>query len=59
MKPFATAQVKGARIWAGVHYRNSCDVGEAVGVQIADYVLKDLLRPIENEDADQGESTAQ
>ena len=30
----ATAQVKEARIWAGIHYRNSCNVGEALGLQI-------------------------
>ncbi len=39
------AQAKEARIWAGIHYRNSCNVGEAVGLQIADYVLDNFLRP--------------
>ena len=46
----ATAQVKEARIWAGIHFRNSCDVGEAVGVAIADYVLDNFLLPLETED---------
>jgi len=46
----ATAQVKEARIWAGIHFRNSCDVGEAVGVAIADYVVDNLLLPRETED---------
>ena len=55
----ATAQVKEARIWAGIHYRNSCNVGEALGLQIADYVVDNLFRPIENDDMDQGENTAQ
>ncbi len=28
----ATAQVKEARIWAGIHYRNSVNVGAVMGV---------------------------
>lgn len=38
-------QVKEARIWGGIHYRHSCDVGEAVGHSIADYVVDNFLRP--------------
>jgi len=45
----ATAQVKEARIWAGIHYRNSCDVGEAVGLRIADYVLDHFLLPLDED----------
>jgi PAP2 superfamily len=46
----ATAQVKEARIWAGIHFRTSCDVGELVGLQIADYVLDNFLLPLQDED---------
>jgi PAP2 superfamily len=46
----AAAQVKEARIWAGIHFRNSCNVGEAVGVAIADYVIDNFLLPLETED---------
>jgi len=46
----ATAQVKEARIWAGIHFRTACDVGEAVGLQIADYVLDNFLLPLQDED---------
>jgi len=49
----AAAQVKEARIWAGIHYRNSCDVGNAIGVQLADYVLGNFLLPVEAEDNEQ------
>jgi hypothetical protein len=49
----AAAQVKEARIWAGIHYRNSCNVGDAIGVQLADYVLANFLLPIEVEDDEQ------
>jgi hypothetical protein len=46
----ATAQVKEARIWAGIHYRNSCNVGEAAGLALADYVLDNFLLPLDVED---------
>jgi hypothetical protein len=41
------AQVKEARIWAGIHYRNSCDVGGDMGVALGDYVADNVLRPLE------------
>jgi hypothetical protein len=46
----AAAQVKEARIWAGIHYRNSCNAGGAAGVAIADYVLDNFLLPLDVED---------
>ena len=46
----AAAQVKEARIWAGIHYRNSCNVGGAAGVAIADYVAANFLLPLDIED---------
>lgn len=42
----ATAQVKEARIWAGIHFRHACEVGEQVGLTIADYVLDNFLTPL-------------
>jgi hypothetical protein len=42
----ATAQVKEARIWAGIHFRNSCNVGEAQGLALADYILDNFLFPL-------------
>jgi hypothetical protein len=44
----ATAQVKEARIWAGIHFRNSCNVGEAQGLALADYVLDNFLLPLDD-----------
>jgi hypothetical protein len=32
-----------ARIWGGVHYRNSNEVGEALGTNVGEYVLKAAL----------------
>src|SRR5262249_11368450 len=42
----AAAQVKEARIWAGIHYRHSCEAGQAVGEAVAAYVLENYLLPL-------------
>jgi hypothetical protein len=44
----AAAQVKEARIWAGIHYRNSCNVGGVMGVTLGDYIVDNFLRPLED-----------
>lgn len=44
----AAAEVKEARIWAGIHYRNSCNTGQAVGTAIADYIVGNFLLPLED-----------
>lgn len=35
-------EVSIARIWGGVHYRNSNEVGQEIGKQVGEYVLKKL-----------------
>lgn len=45
----AAVQVKMARMWAGIHYRNSVDVGERVGNAIAEYIVGNSLRPLHDE----------
>jgi hypothetical protein len=42
----AADQAGEARIWAGIHYRHSCDVGQLVGRNVADYVLENFLLPL-------------
>jgi len=42
----AAAQVKEARIWAGIHFRHSCDVGAAQGASLSRYVLANFMRPL-------------
>jgi len=42
----AAAQAGEARIWAGIHYRHSCDVGQTVGRTVADHVLDNFLLPL-------------
>ena len=34
-----------ARIWGGVHWRNSNEVGNALGKSVGEYVLQNTLRP--------------
>jgi hypothetical protein len=46
----AAAQVKEARIWAGIHYRNSCEVGGQMGSSLGDYIAATALQPIEYDD---------
>ncbi len=41
----AIAQVKEARIWAGIHFRNSCNTGQTQGTAIANYVAANFLAP--------------
>jgi hypothetical protein len=39
-------EVSMARIWGGVHYRNSNEVGHALGKQVGEYVLSNQLRQV-------------
>jgi hypothetical protein len=39
------AEVSNARIWGGIHYRNSAEVGAAMGRQIGEWALKTQLGP--------------
>jgi len=41
----ASAQVKEARIWGGIHFRTACELGGQIGVQVADYILSHALQP--------------
>jgi len=36
---------KEVRIWGGIHFRNSLDVGEAMGRKLADHLLANYLKP--------------
>jgi hypothetical protein len=40
------AEVFMARIWGGVHFRNSNEVGDMLGAAVGDYVAKTALRPL-------------
>jgi hypothetical protein len=35
-----------ARVWGGVHFRTSNEVGHALGKQVGDYVLSNYFRPV-------------
>jgi hypothetical protein len=40
-----TEEVANARIWSGFHYRFSTRVGTEMGLQIGDYVVKNVMQP--------------
>ena len=40
----AATGVQNARIWGGLHYRFSCDVGLRDGIAIADYIYANFMR---------------
>lgn len=50
----AAAPVKEARIWAGIHFRNSCNVGGAMGMTLGDYVVDNVLLPLKDHGGDHG-----
>jgi hypothetical protein len=50
----AAAQVIEARIWAGIHFRNSCNVGAKQGLKLSKYVLENFLLP-RHDDDDRGQ----
>jgi PAP2 superfamily len=41
-----TDEVANARIWAGFHYRFSTRVGTEMGLQIGEYVVKNVMQPV-------------
>ena len=45
----AAAQVTEARIWGGIHFRHACEVGNELGVALADFALANYLTPLRGE----------
>jgi hypothetical protein len=41
-----TEEIASARIWAGFHYRFSTRVGTETGLQIGEYVVKNVMQPV-------------
>jgi hypothetical protein len=48
-RSFSTAleEVKNARIFAGIHFRTACDVGQELGVAVARHVLETKFQRID------------
>ena len=44
-----TEEIANARIWAGFHYRFSTRVGTDMGLQIGEYVVKNVMQPVVDE----------
>jgi hypothetical protein len=39
-------EVEDARVWGGIHYRTAVVHGTGLGNKVADYGLKNYLRPV-------------
>jgi len=39
-------EVDNARVWGGIHYRNSTQVGDAMGRKVADLALRNFMLPL-------------
>jgi hypothetical protein len=48
----AADEVTEARIWGGLHFRNSCNVGHRAGIGLADYLVDNFLLPLEDDRGD-------
>jgi hypothetical protein len=48
----ATEEIADARVFGGIHYRNSCVTGNAIGRAVADYVLSHAMRSGHDRDDD-------
>ena len=39
------AEHSNVRVWGGIHFRNSLEVGDAMGKKIAAYLVENSLKP--------------
>ncbi|MCW3100974.1 MAG: hypothetical protein JWL77_6592 [Chthonomonadaceae bacterium] len=46
----AALGVQNARVWGGIHYRNSVNVGGRDGIAVADYIFDNFLTPRDHDD---------
>jgi hypothetical protein len=46
----ALAEIVDARVFGGIHYRTSCDDGQATGTAVANYVLHHAFRRVDREE---------
>jgi hypothetical protein len=57
-RPFTSVAQMGeeqrsARVWAGIHFRNSVEVSNAMGRRIAEHLLRGYLKPTTQQSADE------
>ena len=43
-------EMKNARVWGGMHFRHSTDVGADLGKNVAKWVAKHHFEPVESDD---------
>jgi hypothetical protein len=45
----AVSEIADARVFGGIHFRTSCDLGNTLGSAVADYVSRHAIRPLQDE----------
>lgn len=49
----AVSEIADARVFGGIHFRTSCNIGNTLGREVADFVSKRALRPLDDDQGDQ------
>jgi hypothetical protein len=55
----ATDELNDARVFGGIHFRTAVNVGRALGVQVAQYVLENSLQRTHGASGSKGENEAE
>jgi len=46
----ALSEIVDARVFGGIHFRTSCDLGQMLGTEVADFVARHFIRPLGDDD---------
>jgi hypothetical protein len=49
----AVAEIADARVFGGIHFRTSCDLGNTLGENVANFVARHAIRPLGDDQNDQ------
>jgi hypothetical protein len=49
----AVSEIADARVFGGIHFRTSCDVGNTLGGNVANFVARHAIRPVGDDQNDQ------
>ena len=52
----AVAEIADARVFGGIHFRTSCDLGNTLGRNVANFVAMRAMRPLEDEPGNKEEN---
>jgi len=49
----AVSEIADARVFGGIHFRTSCDLGNTLGRNVADFVARHAMRPLGDDQNDE------